>query len=84
MNTLLKSSNEKEITRLLEFIPNILEEATDIFSFYKSQARINNLYRRVKGITEMSYTKYTSEFIEDEFHKTRNELDDIYNIIIGG
>jgi len=84
MNTLLRNSNEKEITRILDFVPGILEEATDIHSFYKSQARINNLYRRAKGITKMSYMdRYSSESIEEEFTKTRKELDDIYYKIIG-
>lgn len=84
MNTLIKSSNEKEIERLIDYIPNILKEVTDITSFYKSQARINNLYRRTKGIIRTSFVNnYTPEYIEIEFHKTREELDNIYNKIIG-
>ena len=80
MNTLLRSSNEKEIDRIIEFIPSILEVAeTDITSFYKSQARINNLYRRAKGLLTVGYMdKYTIESIDEEFSKTREELDDIY------
>ena len=85
MNTLLRDSNEKEITRILEFMPSILEEAIDIHSFYRSQARINNLYGRAKGITKTSYMeKYSTEYIEEEFTKTRTELDSIYDRIIGG
>ncbi len=85
MNTLLRDSNEKEITRILEFMPSILEEAIDISSFYKSQARVNNLYRRAKGITKTSYMeKYSTEYIEEEFTKTRTELDSIYDRILGG
>lgn len=84
MNSILRSSNEKEITRILEFIPNILSEASfDMISFYKAQARINSLYRRAKGIAEISYMeKYTSDSIEEEFGKTREELDNIYYKII--
>ena len=85
MNTLLRDSNEKEITRILEFMPSILEEPIDIHSFYRSQARINNLYGRAKGITKTSYMeKYSTEYIEEEFTKTRTELDSIYDRIIGG
>lgn len=84
MNSLLRRSNETELTRILDFVPRILEEAIDITSFYKSQARINNLYRRAKGITKTSYTdNYSDESIDEVFTKTRKELDDIYYRITG-
>ena len=84
MNTLIRSSNEKEITRILDFIPPILEEAeTNITSFYKSQAKVNSLYRRAKGLLMVNHMdKYTLESIDEEFHKTREELDDIYYRIV--
>lgn len=82
MNSMLRNCNEKEIDRLLEFIPGILEEAVNITSFYKSQARINNLYKRAKKITKTTYTKYPTKVIENEFSKTREELDKIYDMIV--
>jgi len=65
---------------LLDFVPSILEEAeTSISSFYKSQAKINSLYRRAKRITSTTHIeRYPTDYIEKEFSKTREELDDIY------
>lgn len=84
MDSMLRSSNEKEIERILDYIPGIIEEAKDISSFYKSQARINGIYRRAKGISKTTYmNKYSSEFIENEFGKSREELDKIYYKIVG-
>jgi len=81
MNPLMRSSDEKEIGRILDFIPEILEEAeTNIGCFYRSQSKVNALYRRAKGLTRTTHIeKYPTEFIEDEFSGFRAELDDIYN-----
>ena len=80
MSLMMSVCNEKEVDRLLDFIPGILEESeTNIHNFYKTQAKVNALYRRTKRLAQTTFMeKYPIASIDEEFSGFRDELDNIY------